>query len=60
MNTKRNRCTGHPGCPMTAGYYIGGGQWICWFHALCDRVIWEVIVRTKQQMQALPQQESHV
>lgn len=21
-------------CPMTAGYYIGGGMWICWLHAL--------------------------
>lgn len=27
-------CSGHPDCPCTAGYYVGGGQWLCWLHAL--------------------------
>lgn len=30
-------------CPMTAGYYVGGGQYICWLHVFsipgaCDAV----------------------
>jgi hypothetical protein len=24
----------HKGCILTMGYYIGGGQFICWLHAL--------------------------
>lgn len=31
---KPSRCFGHPECPMTAGYYIGGGHWLCWLHTL--------------------------
>ena len=27
------KCVKSP-CPMTMGYYIGGGQYICWLHAL--------------------------
>lgn len=29
-----SRCFGHPDCPMTAGYHIGGGYYICWLHIL--------------------------
>jgi hypothetical protein len=27
------------GCVMTLTTYIGGGQWICWLHALAARLI---------------------
>lgn len=27
------RCVNSP-CPMTMGFYIGGGQYICWLHIL--------------------------
>lgn len=26
-------CVNAP-CPMTMGYYMGGGQYICWLHAM--------------------------
>jgi hypothetical protein len=47
-------CHGHPECPMTAGYYIGGGMWICWLHALFDPVMTGWVARTGQKMVALP------
>lgn len=27
------KCSVQP-CMMTLGYYVGGGQFICWLHAL--------------------------
>jgi hypothetical protein len=51
-------CYGHPDCPMTAGYYLGAGMWICWLHALYDPVAMKVIAATGQTMMALPKAES--
>ena len=31
--TDKPHCYRQP-CPMTMGYYIGGGQHVCWLHAL--------------------------
>ena len=28
-----------PDCPMTLVMYIGGGQWICWLHALWMKLV---------------------
>jgi len=46
------------GCPMTMGYYIGGGQYICWLHALtvpgCMRAV------QNQEPVALVRGENHV
>jgi len=28
------RCCWSSDCPMTAGYYIGAGLWVCWLHAI--------------------------
>jgi hypothetical protein len=51
-------CEGHPDFPMTAGYYLGGGMWICWLHALYSPSLMMVIAKTGQQMQALPRTEA--
>ena len=59
MTEKRvlSRCFGHPDCPMTAGYYLGAGQWICWLHALFNSVWWKAIKKeTGQKLQALPKE----
>jgi len=37
---------------MTAGYYIGGGQWICWLHVLSVPGCYEAV--KDQQIEALP------
>ena len=39
---------------MTAGYCFGDNIWICWLHVLYDRILWGVVARTGQKMQALP------
>jgi hypothetical protein len=54
-----SRCHRHPECPNTAGYYFGGGIWICWLHTLFDEVLTGVIARTGQKMQALPEATCH-
>lgn len=49
-----SRCHDHADCPNTAGYYFGGGIWICWLHVLFDECLTGIIARTGQKMQALP------
>jgi len=39
-------------CPMTAGYYIGGGLWVCWLHAVFSSSVYIAIKGKK--MQAFP------
>ena len=29
----------HSHCQMTLVRYVGGGQWVCWLHALMLRII---------------------
>lgn len=45
------RCIADKNCPMTAGYYIGGGQYICWLHAMTVPGCLEAV--SDQQMCAL-------
>jgi hypothetical protein len=45
-------CIADKDCPMTAGYYIGGGRFICWLHAMKVRGMLEAVAG--QQMVALP------
>jgi hypothetical protein len=39
---------------MTAGYYLGGGIYVCWLHALFDRTIFRVVTKANLKMVALP------
>jgi hypothetical protein len=39
---------------MTAGYYLGGGIYICWLHALFDSAVFRVVARAKLKMVVLP------
>lgn len=32
-NESEQICLNAP-CPMTGGYYVGGGLYVCWFHAM--------------------------
>ena len=36
---KVTNCIADEKCPMTMGYYIGGGRYICWLHALVNAPI---------------------
>lgn len=45
------KCIADANCPMTAGYYIGGGQYICWLHALTVKGLMQAV--RGQEMTAL-------
>ena len=55
LRESMSRCFTNPECIMTAGYYIGGGMWICWWHAMRDGFL-DAIMRTGQRMNALPRE----
>lgn len=51
-----SRCNADKTCSMTMGYYLGGNQWICWFHALLDPFIFKVIKELK--CEAFPKEDT--
>lgn len=56
--TVRGTCVADSRCILTAGYYIGGGQWICWLHALLSPAVDKAIQQTGQPLQALPKEKT--
>ena len=43
MSDKGLRCCADGKCRMTMGYYIGGGRYICWLHALFTPFIMQAL-----------------
>lgn len=52
-NTGARQCIADEDCPMTAGYYVGGGQYICWLHAMKVPGMMKAV--EGQEMAALPE-----